>query len=118
MNDPNPNSRKLRSPASDFTKAIGNKEKRKLHARQTEPDGGVWFGLGFAGLVGWSIVAPTLLGMLIGAWVDRQYPSQLSWTLALMLAGLTLGCLVAWEWVSREQERMAKSQPPGDDSPS
>ncbi|MGQ4650619.1 AtpZ/AtpI family protein [Lyngbya aestuarii] len=106
------------SPTSDFTKAIGNKEQRKIHARQTKPDGGVWFGLGFAGLIGWSIVAPTLLGMLIGVWVDRQYPSRLSWTLALMLAGLTLGCFVAWEWVSKEQERMEKSQPPDDDSPS
>lgn len=33
-----------------------------------------------------------------------------------MLAGLTIGCLIAWEWVSQEQERMARSQPP-DDSP-
>ncbi|WP_373536816.1 AtpZ/AtpI family protein [Microcoleus sp.] len=118
MNNPDPESDKMRSPTSDFTQAIGNKEQRKIHARQTKPDGGVWFGLGFTGLIGWSTVAPTMLGMAIGAWLDRQYPSRLSWTLALMLGGLTLGCLVAWEWVSQEQERMAKSQPPDDDSPS
>ena len=102
MNNPDPESRELRSPTSDFTKAIGDKEQRKIHARETKPYGGVWFGLGFAGLVGWSTVAPTMLGMAIGVWIDRQFPSQFSWTLSLMLAGLTLGCLVAWEWVSQE----------------
>ncbi|OIP74709.1 MAG: hypothetical protein AUK48_09130 [Oscillatoriales cyanobacterium CG2_30_44_21] len=126
MNNPDPESRKLdrklrsnlRSPTSDFSKAISHKEQRKIHARKTKPYGGVWFGLGFAGLVGWSTVAPTMLGMALGVWIDRQFPSRFSWTLALMLAGLTLGCLVAWEWVSQEQERMAKSQLPDDDSQS
>jgi ATP synthase protein I len=118
MNNPDSESQELRSPTSDFTKAIGNKEQRKIHARETEPYGGVWFGLGFTGLVGWSTVAPTMLGMVIGVWLDRHYPSPFSWTLSLMLGGLTLGCLVAWEWVSQEQERIAKSQLPDDDSPS
>lgn len=99
-----------------FANAIANKERRKLYARQAKPYGGVWFGLGFAGLIGWSVVAPTLLAMALGIWLDFRFPSQFSWTLALMLAGLTIGCLTAWEWVSKEQKRMAKSQPP-DDSP-
>lgn len=55
-----------RSPTHLFTKAIANKERRKLYARQAKPCGGVWFGLGFPGLVGWSVVAPTLLGMALG----------------------------------------------------
>jgi ATP synthase protein I len=91
--------------------AIANKERRKIYARQVKPYGGVWFGLGFAGLIGWSVVAPTLLAMALGIWVDFQFPSQFSWTLALMLAGLTVGCLIALQWVFQEQERIAKSQP-------
>ncbi len=125
MKTPPPPSRKSRSAFRScaslsqthlFAKAIANKERRKLYARQAKPYGGVWFGLGFAGLVGWSVVAPTLLGMALGIWIDFQFPSRFSWTLALMLAGLTIGCLIAWEWVSQEQERIARSQPP-DDSP-
>jgi len=107
-------SRKSRSQTHLFVKAIANKERRKLYARQAKPHGGVWFCLGFPGLVGWSVVAPTLLGLALGIWIDRRFPSRLSWTLALMLAGLTIGCLIAWEWVSQEQERMARSQPPND----
>ncbi|MEH1869988.1 AtpZ/AtpI family protein [Nostoc sp.] len=101
-----------------FAKAIANKERRKLYARQAKPYGGVWFGLGFAGLIGWSVVAPTLLAMALGIWLDFRFPGQFSWTLALMLAGLTIGCLIAWEWVSKEQKRMARTQPPDDFPPS
>ncbi len=113
------NAPRTRSQTHLFAKAIANKERRKLYARQVKPHGGVWFGLGFAGLIGWSIVAPTLLAMALGIWIDFRFPSQFSWTLALMLAGLTIGCLIAWEWVSQEQERIARSQPPDDslDSP-
>lgn len=105
-------------PDSDFSKVIANKERRKIYARRAKPYGGDWFGLGFAGLVGWSIVAPTLLGMAIGIWLDFHFSGSFSWTLTLMLGGLTLGCLVAWEWVMREQKRLAKAQPPEDVSPS
>ena len=118
MKTPPPPSRKSRTRTHLFAQAIANKERRKLYARQAKPYGGVWFGFGFAGLVGWSIVAPTLLGMALGIWIDHQSPNQFSWTLALMLAGLTIGCLTAWEWVSREQERMARSQPSDDSPPS
>ena len=40
---------------------VGVKAARKLKAqRNTTP--GVWFGLGLMGVVGWSVVVPTLLG--------------------------------------------------------
>lgn len=111
--------RKSQATTDAFTRAIANKERRKMYARQAKPHGGVWFGFGFVGLVGWSIVAPMLLGMGLGIWLDLRFPSPFSWTLALMLAGLTIGCITVWEWVSREQERIAKAQPPADspDSP-
>ncbi len=118
MKTPLSPSRKSRLQTDRFQLAIANKERRKLYARQAKPYGGVWFGLGFAGLIGWSVVVPTLLGMALGIWIDSQFPSQFSWTLALILAGLTIGCLIAWEWVSQEQQRMAKAQPPNDSSES
>lgn len=116
MKSDQPQHHKSRSPADNFAdnfaEEIATKERRKLYARQAKPYGGVWFGLGFAGLIGWSVVVPTLLGLAIGAWLDYQSPSKISWTLAMMLGGMTLGCLVAWEWISQEQERIARSQPP------
>ncbi|MGA7953842.1 MAG: AtpZ/AtpI family protein [Gloeobacterales cyanobacterium] len=94
-----------------FMQRITNREQSKLRARR-QKDQTLWFGLGLLGLVGWSIVVPTLLGLAIGVWIDGQFPSHLSWTLMLMVAGLMLGCLNAWNWVAREQQAMEQSSEP------
>ncbi len=60
------------------------------------------YGLGMFGLVGWAIAIPTVLGALLGIWMDTRIASELSWTLALLLAGAALGCVNAWYWVQRE----------------
>ncbi len=88
-----------------FAEQIGAKAARKGRARKSTQ--GVWFGLGLMGLIGWSVAIPTLLGVALGMWVDKHYASSHSWTLALMIAGLALGCFNAWRWVDhqiREEE--------------
>jgi ATP synthase protein I len=62
------------------------------------------------GLIGWSVVVPTLLGAALGRCVDARYAGTHSWTLALLVAGLTLGCLNAWRWVSNENADMQEEQ--------
>jgi ATP synthase protein I len=80
---------------------IGDKAERKIRARREE-DRGVWFGLGMFGLVGWAVAVPTLLGIVLGVWLDRQFPGKPSWTLTLLFIGVILGCINAWYWVRRE----------------
>jgi ATP synthase protein I len=75
---------------------------RKLRARRHRGRG-TWFGLGMYGLVGWSVVIPTLGGVALGVWIDGRWPSRFSWTL-MLLGGLLLGCWNAWYWVSLEQQ--------------
>lgn len=84
---------------------VGVKAARKLKSRRNATPG-VWSGLGLMGVVGWSVVLPTLLGAALGLWLDRRYPGGRTWTLALLMAGLTLGCLNAWHWVSKEDQAM------------
>jgi ATP synthase protein I len=88
---------------SAFARQVAAKAARKLKARR-EGNRTVWFGLGMMGLVGWSVAVPTLLGAALGLWWDRRHPGVHSWTLALILAGLVLGCANAWHWVSREDK--------------
>ena len=88
-----------------FSREVGAKAARKLKARRN-PTPGVWFGLGMMGLIGWSVVVPTLLGAALGLWLDRNYPGGRSWTLALLVAGLAIGCLNAWFWVAKEEKAM------------
>jgi ATP synthase protein I len=84
--------------------AVGSKENRRIRARQ-EGDRGVWFGLGMFGLVGWSVAIPTLIGIAVGIWIDKRWPSSYSWTLMLLVMGVMVGCLNAWYWVRRESRR-------------
>ena len=90
-------------------KELGAKVKRKIRAQRSSNQG-VWFGLGMMGLVGWSVVVPTLLGAAVGAWLDRNHPGSHSWTLSLMIAGLVIGCWSAWQWVSKEDRAMRDEQ--------
>jgi len=101
--------KKTAKDAPNFASQIGAKAARKLRARR-HATSGVWFGLGMMGLIGWSVVVPTLLGAALGLWLDKQYPNKDSWTLALLVAGLTIGCLNAWHWVSKEDKAMRDEQ--------
>ena len=83
---------------------VGVKAARKIKARNSTQ--GVWFGLGMMGLVGWSVVVPTLLGAALGIWLDKHHPGKHAWTLALLVVGLAIGCFNAWHWVAREEQAM------------
>jgi len=84
---------------------VGKKAARKLKARR-DATPGVWFGLGMMGLIGWSVAIPTLLGAALGIWLDKHHPGDHAWTLALLVAGLAIGCLNAWLWVTKEHKAM------------
>lgn len=97
-----------------FAKQIGTKADRKLRARKN-PTPGIWFGLGMMGLIGWSIVVPTVLGAMLGIWLDKHHVGEHAWTLALLMAGLVIGCFNAWHWVEKEQQAMRDEQEDNDE---
>jgi len=99
--------------APTFAGQVGAKATRKLKARRNSTQG-VWFGLGMMGLIGWSVAIPTLIGAAFGIWLDNHYAGGRSWTLALLVAGLAIGCLNAWLWVSKEDKAM-RGEPEDDD---
>lgn len=109
--EPGNNSLKPKPPLSQ---EIGDKAARKLRA-QRHVTRTVWFGLGMMGLIGWSVAIPTLLGALFGLWLDQRYPGGRSWTLALLVVGLAIGCLNAWHWVSKEDKAMREEQEDNDE---
>ncbi|HNP16438.1 MAG TPA: AtpZ/AtpI family protein, partial [Terrimesophilobacter sp.] len=63
----------------------------------------------------WSVAVPTLLGVALGMWLDQHHSGPRSWTLALLISGLTLGCLNAWHWVAKEDRAMREEREDGDD---
>jgi len=105
------NNDKNKIPKNDetFIEQVDTKTARKLKSRRN-PTPGVWLGLGMMGLIGWSVVVPTLLGAAVGLWLDNHHPGTHSWTLALLVAGLTIGCWNAWCWVAKEDKAMHEEQ--------
>jgi ATP synthase protein I len=88
---------------------IGLAEARKLRTKRRGVQG-IWIGLGMFGLIGWSVAIPTLLGTLLGAFIDKHYPGVHSWTLTLLIIGLFIGCLNAWHWVAREEKAIREDE--------
>jgi ATP synthase protein I len=96
-----------------FARAVAARAARKMRAQRAGAQG-AWFGLGMLGMIGWSVAVPTLLGALLGAWLDARHHGSHSWTLALLVAGLILGCANAGFWVARENAAIQR-EPPGID---
>lgn len=87
--------------AGEQADEIARKAKRKKDALSRRERNEL-YGLGMFGLVGWAVAIPTVLGTAMGMWMDEQAHSQFSWTLAMLLAGVSIGCMNAWYWVQRE----------------
>ena len=69
-------------------------EQNMLRARGARK--GYWSTVAILGVVGWSVVLPTLAGVAIGIWLDQRWPVRFSWAIPLLLTGLVAGCLNAW----------------------
>ncbi len=100
---------KIEKDRTAFSRTVGEKAARKLKARRN-PTPGVWFGLGMMGLIGWSVMIPTLLGAALGIWLDKRHPGSHSWTLMLLIIGLVVGCSIAWQWVAKQDQEMREEQ--------
>ena len=85
----------------EWSQEVGTREERKIKARRLRGRS-LWYGLGMYGLVGWSVAIPTLIGVAIGLWIDKKWPSRFSFTLMFLFMGLVIGCLNAWHWVKKE----------------
>lgn len=93
----------------EFPDEVGTKEQRRLKA-QRDARVGAWYGLGLFGVVGWSVAVPTLAGILLGVWIDLNWPSRRSWTIMLLVAGLGAGCFTAWIWLSRQRKKIIEER--------
>lgn len=57
--------------------------------------------LALIGVIGWTVVIPTLLGIYSGRWLDRRFGTGVFWTLGLLTAGVVLGCALAWQRLTK-----------------
>jgi ATP synthase protein I len=81
--------------------AVRTRERRRARW-QREGERSLGQNLAMIGALGWTIVTPTLIGMFAGRWLDRHFGMGIFWTLGLLVAGLALGCVLAWRRMASE----------------
>jgi ATP synthase protein I len=81
--------------------AVKRRRERRAFWRR-EGERSIGQNLALIGALGWTIVTPTLLGVFVGRWLDRHIGSGVFWTLSLLVVGLALGCMLAWNRMRRE----------------
>lgn len=101
---------KNKNHKSNLLKTIKRKEKQKLYAKKHKKSWIFWIGFSTFGLIGWSVMVPTIIGLAVGIWIDQKWPSPISWTLILAIGGLLLGCLSAWIWIVKERKDIERER--------
>lgn len=77
---------------------------RQQRSRRWEEEGErpLWKNLSMVGALGWLIVVPTLLGVLLGRWLDNLFGTGITLTGALIFIGVALGGSLAWRRINSE----------------
>jgi ATP synthase protein I len=82
-------------------KAVRLRDQRRKQWKK-EGERSLWQNLSMVGALGWLIVTPTLLGVLIGRWLDGLFESGIFFSGTFVFLGISLGCYLAWQRVSKE----------------
>jgi len=61
--------------------------------------------LGQIGILGWTIVLPTLVCLALGRWLDRLMGTRVFFSAPFLMIGAAIGFWSAWKWMHRQQRR-------------
>ncbi len=81
----------------EMHRAVQLRQKRHQDREDERP---IWQNLSMIGALGWLIITPTLLGVMIGRWLDRSFETGIFFTGALIFLGVAFGCYLAWRRIN------------------
>ncbi|MEG6508970.1 AtpZ/AtpI family protein [Methyloligella sp. 2.7D] len=62
----------------------------------------LWQNLSMIGAFGWLVVAPAVLGALLGRWLDKMFDQGVFWTGSLIFLGAGLGFYLVWQRIRND----------------
>lgn len=75
----------------------------KVHQLENRDYRSLYVNVGIIGILGGIIISPILIGILIGGWLDKNYPiDPISWQLNLIFIGFIIGMYYAYVWIKKE----------------
>lgn len=66
---------------------------------EANPEPSLGARLGQIGILGWTIVVPTLIGVVLGRWLDRTLGTGIFFSAPLIMIGAAFGFWSAWKWM-------------------
>ncbi|WP_071673988.1 AtpZ/AtpI family protein [Nioella nitratireducens] len=69
---------------------------------QEDPEPSLGKRLGQIGILGWAIVVPMLLGVVLGRLADRLFETGIFFTAPAILIGAAVGLHAAWKWMHQQ----------------
>jgi len=88
-------------PPDGMAEAV-RKQRERQRRWVTEGEPTVVRFVGQIGVLGWIIVAPTLIGLFIGRWIDQTFGTGIFWSAPLLLLGAVVGFWSAWRWMHKQ----------------
>lgn len=89
------------SQSEDHLAAAARKAAERAADGEHDPEPSLGTRLGQIGILGWTIIVPTLLAVIIGRWLDRSFGSGVFFTAPLIMLGAAFGLWSAWKWMHR-----------------
>lgn len=83
-------------PDSELERAVERRRSREEQWRR-KGERPLARNLALVGTLGWLIIVPALLGAFAGRALDRLLATGITFTAALICAGLAVGCWLAWD---------------------
>jgi ATP synthase protein I len=87
-------------PADHLSEAAHRAAERAKAGREN-PEPSLGARLGQVGILGWTIVVPTLAGLFLGRWLDRVFATNIQFSATLLMLGAIVGFWSAWKWMRR-----------------
>ncbi|AJZ57097.1 F0F1-ATPase subunit family protein [Paraburkholderia fungorum] len=92
-------------PSTDRVARAAQRALLRERAAREEPEPSLGVRLGQIGILGWTIVLPTLLGLALGHWLDRYFGTGVFFSAPLLMVGAGVGLWSAWKWMHRQTRR-------------
>lgn len=70
--------------------------------KQSDPEPSLGSRLGQIGILGWAVLVPMLLGVVLGRFLDRVADTGIMFTAAGIFLGAAIGMHAVWRWMHRQ----------------
>ena len=89
----------MNPPSEDRLSEAARRAAERAHEGQKNPEPSLGARVGQVGILGWTIVVPTLIGLFLGRWLDRALATNIQFSATFLMLGAVIGFWSAWKWM-------------------